>query len=118
MGDSEAPTRRSRTTSPWWIPNPTAVDGSIWQRVSRTSGVWTRRATCKSWMQRSSDCSLSSTMNKARYIMVGGFLGAGKTTAILKLAELLRDDGLRVGLITNDQSFGLVDTAMLGAHGF
>ena len=26
--------------------------------------------------------------------------------------------GLRVGLITNDQSTGLVDTALLGAHGF
>jgi G3E family GTPase len=50
--------------------------------------------------------------------MVGGFLGAGKTTAILKAAEFLRDKGLRVGLITNDQSYGLVDTAMLSSHGF
>jgi G3E family GTPase len=50
--------------------------------------------------------------------MVGGFLGAGKTTAILRVAELLRDRGLRAGLITNDQSTGLVDTAVLGAHGF
>src|SRR3982750_4348995 len=50
--------------------------------------------------------------------MVGGFLGAGKTTAILKIAQHLRDQGLRVGLITNDQSFGLVDTTMLASHGF
>jgi Ni2+-binding GTPase involved in maturation of urease and hydrogenase len=50
--------------------------------------------------------------------MVGGFLGAGKTTAILRIAERLRNKGLRVGLITNDQSFGLVDTTMLGSHGF
>lgn len=50
--------------------------------------------------------------------MIGGFLGAGKTTAILKLAEHLKAQGLNVGLITNDQSVGLVDTAMLGAHGF
>jgi G3E family GTPase len=57
-------------------------------------------------------------MNKTRYIMVGGFLGAGKTTAILKMAQHLRDQGLRVGLITNDQSFGLVDTTMLASHGF
>jgi Ni2+-binding GTPase involved in maturation of urease and hydrogenase len=57
-------------------------------------------------------------MSKARYIMIGGFLGAGKTTAILKLAEHLKGQGLNVGLITNDQSVGLVDTAMLGAHGF
>ena len=55
---------------------------------------------------------------KTRYIMVGGFLGAGKTTAILNVAETLRRRGLRVGLITNDQSYGLVETAMLGSHGF
>jgi len=54
----------------------------------------------------------------ARYIMIGGFLGAGKTTSILKLAEHLRASGRRVGLITNDQSVGLVDTAMLASHGF
>jgi G3E family GTPase len=57
-------------------------------------------------------------MAKARYIMVGGFLGAGKTTAILKLAERLRAEGCRVGLITNDQSIGLVDTAVLSAGDF
>lgn len=57
-------------------------------------------------------------MARARYIMVGGFLGAGKTTAILKLAQTLTAAGRRVGLITNDQSVGLVDTAMLQAHGF
>jgi Ni2+-binding GTPase involved in maturation of urease and hydrogenase len=57
-------------------------------------------------------------MSKARYVMIGGFLGAGKTTAILRLARHLTEQGLRVGLITNDQSLGLVDTAMLGANGF
>lgn len=57
-------------------------------------------------------------MTKARYIMVGGFLGAGKTTALLRLAERFRDQGLRVGLITNDQSVGLVDTTMLANHNF
>lgn len=57
-------------------------------------------------------------MGNAKYILVGGFLGAGKTTAILRLAEQLRGRGLRVGLITNDQSFGLVDTTMLESHGF
>ena len=55
-------------------------------------------------------------MSKASYIMVGGFLGAGKTTAILKLAQHLVRRGQRVGLITNDQSFGLVDTALLSSH--
>ncbi|OWK36771.1 GTP-binding protein [Fimbriiglobus ruber] len=55
-------------------------------------------------------------MSKARYVMVGGFLGAGKTTTLLRLAERLKSQGLRVGLITNDQSVGLVDTALLGSH--
>jgi len=50
--------------------------------------------------------------------MIGGFLGAGKTTAMLKIAGQLKEDGQRVGLITNDQSTGLVDTRMLGAAGF
>ena len=53
---------------------------------------------------------------KARYVMIGGFLGAGKTTAILKCAEWLSAQGLRVGLITNDQGGGLVDTALATAH--
>lgn len=54
----------------------------------------------------------------ARYMMVGGFLGAGKTTAVLQLARRLREQGRRVGLITNDQGSQLVDTAMLASHGF
>jgi G3E family GTPase len=53
-----------------------------------------------------------------RYIMVGGFLGAGKTTAMLRFGRHLSDKGLRVGLVTNDQSSGLVDTTMLSASGF
>lgn len=54
----------------------------------------------------------------ARYIMIGGFLGAGKTTAVSQLAKRLVDQGKRVGLITNDQGNGLVDTALLRARGF
>ena len=54
----------------------------------------------------------------ADYIMVGGFLGAGKTTALLRLAEHLTAQGRRVGLITNDQSNGLVDTTLVGSHGY
>lgn len=56
-------------------------------------------------------------MAKPRYIMIGGFLGAGKTTAILQFAQRLHREGTRVGLITNDQSFGLVDTALLNSQG-
>jgi len=50
--------------------------------------------------------------------MIGGFLGAGKTTAVARLARRLSDQGLRVGLISNDQSSGLVDTALLRSKGF
>jgi Ni2+-binding GTPase involved in maturation of urease and hydrogenase len=57
-------------------------------------------------------------MARARYIMVGGFLGAGKTTAIQALAERLDRRGLRVGLITNDQGVGLVDTVLGRAKRF
>lgn len=59
-----------------------------------------------------------STNSVARYIMIGGFLGAGKTTAVAALARRLTDQGLRVGLITNDQSTSLVDTAVLRSRGF
>lgn len=56
--------------------------------------------------------------NPARYIMIGGFLGAGKTTAMGKLARYLTAKGLKVGLITNDQAGGLVDTRLLRSQGF
>jgi G3E family GTPase len=59
-----------------------------------------------------------SSSSKARYLMIGGFLGAGKTTAIGKLARHLSDQGLKVGLITNDQAGGLVDTKLLRGQGF
>jgi Ni2+-binding GTPase involved in maturation of urease and hydrogenase len=55
---------------------------------------------------------------RSRYIMIGGFLGAGKTTSVARLAERLTRQGLRVGLITNDQGTELVDTAMLRSRGF
>jgi Ni2+-binding GTPase involved in maturation of urease and hydrogenase len=60
----------------------------------------------------------SSPSSPARYIMIGGFLGAGKTTALGKLAKHLSSQGLRVGLITNDQAGGLVDTKLLRSQGF
>ncbi len=55
----------------------------------------------------------SANARKARYILIGGFLGAGKTTAVAALAARLSKKGLKVGLITNDQGQELVDTAML-----
>ena len=48
---------------------------------------------------------------KPRYIVVGGFLGAGKTTAISSLGHLLKTQGHKIGVITNDEGTELVDTA-------
>jgi len=50
--------------------------------------------------------------------MIGGFLGAGKTTAIARLAKTHIDAGRTVGLVTNDQAYNLVDTESLRAQGF
>lgn len=50
--------------------------------------------------------------------MIGGFLGAGKTTTVGRLAQHLSAQGLKVGLITNDQAGGLVDTKLLRGQGF
>ena len=41
-----------------------------------------------------------------RFVMVGGFLGAGKTTTIARLARLYQSQGKRVGVVTNDQEIG------------
>ena len=48
--------------------------------------------------------------------LVGGFLGSGKSTAIIEAARILSDQGLRVGIITNEQGKHLVDTGFLRAH--
>lgn len=48
-----------------------------------------------------------------RVIFTGGFLGAGKTTSLSAIARKLLQQGLTVGLVTNDQAANLVDTAMV-----
>jgi G3E family GTPase len=60
----------------------------------------------------------TSRVATAEYVMVGGFLGAGKTTALLRLAAHFTAQGRRVGLITNDQSRGLVDTSIVHGQGY
>lgn len=52
-------------------------------------------------------------MNRSKLILVGGFLGAGKTSLLWKASQLLDQQGARVGMITNDQATNLVDTAFL-----
>jgi hypothetical protein len=51
-------------------------------------------------------------------IVVGGFLGAGKTTLILAAARLLASRGLRSAIILNDQGESLVDTELAQSSGF
>src|SRR5437764_4733093 len=57
-------------------------------------------------------------MKRLRFIMVGGFLGAGKTTALARLAKFYLGRGQKVGLVTNDQAADLVDTTSLRSQGF
>lgn len=57
-------------------------------------------------------------MKRVRFVMVGGFLGAGKTTTLARLARFYTDRGQKVGLVTNDQAADLVDTHNLRSQGF
>lgn len=50
--------------------------------------------------------------------IVGGFLGSGKTTAIHSACQLLRENDIAVGVITNDQGEKLVDSQVFSASGF
>lgn len=45
--------------------------------------------------------------------LVGGFLGSGKTTAIIAATKQLLAAGNKVGVVTNDQGKYLVDTAFM-----
>ncbi len=58
------------------------------------------------------------TENSRRFIMIGGFLGAGKTTTVARLASHYQAKGLKVGIVTNDQASDLVDTSLLRSQGF
>src|SRR5580704_3152410 len=57
-------------------------------------------------------------MSTIRFAMVGGFLGAGKTTTLARLARFYTSRGQTVGLVTNDQAQDLVDTNSLRSQGF
>ncbi len=54
---------------------------------------------------------------KPTIAVVGGFLGAGKTTLILTAARLLEQRGMRAAVILNDQGDDLVDTHYAAAQG-
>lgn len=54
----------------------------------------------------------------AVFIPLSGFLGAGKTTLMLKAAELLKKRGLKAVCIANDQGGMLVDAMAAAQRGF
>ena len=49
--------------------------------------------------------------------LIGGFLGAGKTSLILSAARILGERGMRCAAILNDQGEELVDTQYAELHG-
>jgi CobW/HypB/UreG, nucleotide-binding domain len=55
--------------------------------------------------------------NRPVLVLLGGFLGAGKTTLILTASRLLQARGLRVAVILNDQGSELVDTRYVQGSG-
>lgn len=57
-------------------------------------------------------------MKPLRFVMLGGFLGAGKTTSIARLARMFQERGQNIGIVTNDQAADLVDTMSLRSQGF
>ena len=59
----------------------------------------------------------SELSSESKLILVGGFLGAGKTTLIGRMIRMLAEKGTPSGVITNDQAAGLVDTKMMEASG-
>lgn len=56
--------------------------------------------------------------DRIRFIMLGGFLGAGKTTILAQLAQRYQRQGKHVCIVTNDQAADLVDTQLLKSYGY
>ena len=52
-----------------------------------------------------------------RFLLVGGFLGSGKTTAIINACQYLLKNNRRVAVITNDQGEQQVDSAWVKNFG-
>lgn len=56
--------------------------------------------------------------DRIRFVMIGGFLGAGKTTTLAQLARHYQQAGKHVCIVTNDQAADLVDTQLLKSYGY
>lgn len=57
-------------------------------------------------------------MENVQVVIIGGFLGAGKTTSMIAMARMLSDNGKKVAVITNDQTDHLVDSAYVERQNF
>jgi len=64
---------------------------------------------------RESDTAALAPDEPIQMVLVSGFLGAGKTTALRTIGKRLTRRDYTVGMITNDQADGLVDTSVLDA---
>ena len=57
-------------------------------------------------------------MQKQRVMLMSGFLGSGKTTAMVAMASELESRGKKTALITNDLGSNLVDTSFVAESGY
>ena len=55
-------------------------------------------------------------MKTQRVMLISGFLGSGKTTTMVSMAEFMRSQGKVCALITNDLGSNLVDTNFVASH--
>ena len=62
----------------------------------------------------SSDAPSQSRRGMARFVMLGGFLGAGKTTLAARLGKELKAEGRSAAYITNDFGTEVLDAQILG----
>ncbi|WP_124727592.1 GTP-binding protein [Staphylospora marina] len=54
---------------------------------------------------------------KTRLVLLGGFLGAGKTTTMIRAAKEFMTRGHKVAIVTNDQGKELIDTELAKIDG-
>src|SRR5271165_119828 len=82
-------------------------------RWSSTGAIWQALSALTRAVTKGPYSSKRETMpddSRPIIVPVGGFLGAGKTRLLLRAAQILKERGIRSGIVTNDQGENLVDT--------
>lgn len=83
----------------------------IWQRMMKNSTLYS--CVCFFFLRKSDLMSARKKFSAdPAFILLGGFLGAGKSSLLREFIRFAEKKGLRCGLVTNDQGDGLVDTAL------